>query len=897
MQLASIDYHHALHLLRVLSKDNIQNRNSYNQGQPILSNRMGDYKELALTLLRRKSSLNLISEKEFHDFLMPFINSLMIGLGSLGVTMTLRQVVICRLLVAQKLVEVSRLPSKSERLSFLSEFAARLREYAITGSFVGDLLCRKLVFGLGRGLTVSSRLDVFFQISCFKRALPLPDQAKVKQSMDKFVEITSKEFTTDPVHLTSIRRFCLNWGKTFAGKFNGDMQFRPPSGATYRSTRKSGGGSEEIRGVLNSWLNKQIDFQEYKLLLQYSNYSFIGFRLYDESIEEFEGYRPRLVLLKRTLTSREAEVFSVGPGVPDVNSFLEEVYRTEACLDDLTSLVSGVRLPKMAYASVKENGGKVRSLAKSEASFIYLLHGVGTSLRDLLKHEISTRGAVSGQPFESWLTILRKWKAKLREPTTRSCLRDESAFVFRSADLTQATDLMPRDLLQSIVSGLVEGLGINMGKGQESLFGKLLFASIGDYQMDLPDGTTFITKRGVSMGLPTSWFLLNIYNLWLVETSWYDVLGIRGFGSHRVARSHAQCGDDLVAYWPSVVNERYTVLLEQTGGAPSAGKDLTDKQCFNFVEKAGLLSGTKIRAPNVIPLRAVCGSSSSSGIPDYIEAGASISSVMSQLPYGSARRVIVSRIVGVSHSLLIKRLHKMGLNPYVERKFGGGGFPILESEIAGWRCYPGFCRAWRIALSHLRGFDSLRRSIGLTSPWSSLSDQIRVNVWDQVRAHVDEYGMAFKAKEEDGVFLGDQVEGAVARLQFLSTGSLVQNSIYPSLHTVSGGMHKVVERLNRIVPKHKLSDNVNNLTLGILRKFGELRKEFCYVPNFVSMGLSSSLVVSVHSKVGFKERRDVITSMVSVNDIASKTTVALLSREGARRNLDELVEAEEDHIW
>jgi hypothetical protein len=56
------------------------------------------------------------------------------------------------------------------------------------------------------------------------------------------------------------------------------------------------------------------------------------------------------------------------------------------------------------------------------------------------------------------------------------------------------------------------------------------------------------------MGMPTTWFLLSLCHLFWIEEACEIAPEFR--------RSAAVCGDDLVAFWPQEVIDRYHSLLE-----------------------------------------------------------------------------------------------------------------------------------------------------------------------------------------------------------------------------------------------------------------------------------------------------------------------------------------------
>jgi hypothetical protein len=62
------------------------------------------------------------------------------------------------------------------------------------------------------------------------------------------------------------------------------------------------------------------------------------------------------------------------------------------------------------------------------------------------------------------------------------------------------------------------------------------------------------------MGLPTTWFLLNLVHLFWID---YAVKGAPNKVDQMYLRkSVAICGDDLVAFWPNNVVERYHAIAK-----------------------------------------------------------------------------------------------------------------------------------------------------------------------------------------------------------------------------------------------------------------------------------------------------------------------------------------------
>jgi len=807
-------------------------------GQLILSNniRRYDIKPSHSSLLVEPST-----GEDLSCFITPCINAYNIAFGKF---LDIKRRYFGVFLISYLKFLATRAETRDKKLQLFSDVAAQIREFAITGKIVKpDVVLNMILRLLVREMDPRSRCETLFQFSCYKRALPLPTESKVLQSMLKHREVSSNAFITDKAFLLSLRRFGEKFGDKMKKRFKERVFFKPCSGASFSKSRKAGGACKELDEVLTLWLDFKLDYEEVCDLVEWEGKSVSGVSLFREDATDFEftGSRARRTFLRVTLEPFEVEEFGI---VDESGSkqFFREMWLLEACLDSCIS--SGDYTPEMKYTSVKENGGKVRSLAKSAAAYTFLLQGVGSSLRDLLKYEISCRGAVTGDPMGCWKSIIRNFLNKDSGYDSLHRRFPNEKWVFRSADLSQATDLMPKDVCNSLIDGLVKGLRL-----KNTTLEKLMYLSVGEGLIHYPDGVTVTQVRGISMGLPTSWFLLNLYNLWLVERSWYKALRIGGFGTTRVTRCHAQCGDDLVAYWPESVNLEYTRLLVATGGCLSEGKDLVDSESFNFVEKSGYYdkSNHRVRFGLIVPLRSISRSPSCSEIPEFIEAGASISSILRPIPFGSHKRDVVSRVIRRSYSDLLVKLTNYGLNPYVDRLYGGGGFPILSTDQACWRSAPRFTRAYRVMLSMVRGINGVRSHVKFTSSWAGISCgkvKNEVDLWKVVDDWINEFGLV-NLDRKRGVYLGDSMQLAFSRMLYLESHKLIHETQFPSIDAVSRSIGEETCRLNGLVPFYKLSDKVNNMAKGVSRSVFRLTKHFSFVGGFIEKSLSNYLVMDI----------------------------------------------------
>jgi len=116
-----------------------------------------------------------------------------------------------------------------------------------------------------------------------------------------------------------------------------------------------------------------------------------------------------------------------------------------------------------------------------------------------------------------------------------------------SSDLSAASDLLPLDLVEALVDGFVEGCA---WESRDSRFMFELFRDLtGPMLGSWSDGEGEI-KRGILMGLPTTWFLLNLVHLFWIDEAVSHPKELNSYDCKKLKQATAICGDDLVAFWP-----------------------------------------------------------------------------------------------------------------------------------------------------------------------------------------------------------------------------------------------------------------------------------------------------------------------------------------------------------
>jgi hypothetical protein len=150
-----------------------------------------------------------------------------------------------------------------------------------------------------------------------------------------------------------------------------------------------------------------------------------------------------------------------------------------------------------------------------------------------------------------------------------------------SADLTSASDLIPLDVAKAIVDGFEDS--------ERFLPAELdgLRLGTGPIEVTWPDGETKVTKRGILMGLPTTWSILCIYHGW----AWQQAL-LANHGP--VARQAVAriCGDDLLGIATPWCLDAYESAMTRTGAKFSKGKHFRSRSRGVFLEVLWDFAGT-----------------------------------------------------------------------------------------------------------------------------------------------------------------------------------------------------------------------------------------------------------------------------------------------------------------
>jgi hypothetical protein len=232
----------------------------------------------------------------------------------------------------------------------------------------------------------------------------------------------------------------------------------------------------------------------------------------------------------------------------------------------------------------------------------------------------------------------------------------------------------------------------------------------------------FISQKGCLMGLPLSWFILNLLNLWAAEEATVEVareLRIPDWKIRDLLRIGV-CGDDLASLMMRQAHRGYHRRISSTGPSFSDGKHLVSNTLILFTEQMAVFRQVERDAPihtvagaaglklsyleavemvDVMPVRAIVepgdfftrpvAGLARCEMPSWATAGPAIASSIPAWASDRLRRraALVSRRLRPEW----KKLNEVGIPPELPREVGGGGFPPVRPNRAV-RDAP---RAWR----------------------------------------------------------------------------------------------------------------------------------------------------------------------------------------------------------
>nr|BBV14771.1 RNA dependent RNA polymerase [Barley aphid RNA virus 6] len=545
--------------------------------------------------------------------------------------------------------------------------------------------------------TLRSMLDSeehALQLTSLGRALPVGTAAVSKKALQRHKEAYRSDSDT-PEHLVeACYEFVDDWIRAYCPPNTSEISFPSTSGAAIGYPRKKGGLAAYTHEV-SSFVQQVRAPDQLLSAVQGPLVSGIG---PDMTFSRRIG-RARDVVLQ---TAVRENLFSR-------LSLLSEPYRAEV-------------IP------IAERGCKARVVTKSPPELVASSHYVRTVLFRGILRDPRTSEALQGDRTKAVLGLLRGYQPP-------------GHWQVLSSDLTAASDLLPSDLIQAVVEAIVDSEILPPS------FEPALRASVGVMKLVYPDGEEILSRRGILMGLPTTWTILSLIHLFIIEQAFNEV----AFVGPRLYRI---CGDDLVAIAPKKVIDSYHRIASACGVKFSAGKHFVSHRYAVFTEVIAKVNRSVTDHRNLlgddvyekfvkqkrhrrlllvrradkgevisslslvryIPLKGLVKPDLIGGsfdpCPWWVSLGPSAASIAEQSRSPGRVRNIVKALFPFAWHWFASR----GIPPNLPRELGGGGLPSKSGNPN--RCYVD--RWCRPAVRHYLYGRSFLSTSDLELPWVSL---------------------------------------------------------------------------------------------------------------------------------------------------------------------------------
>lgn len=373
------------------------------------------------------------------------------------------------------------------------------------------------------------------QLSMCKRALPLPSEREVAKMISAHKEALLSEFRSSPEVLARARRFACRWAKkrlrdgpTGLGNLS--------RSACWERTRKEGGQAS----AMHSLRSESLDRLE-------QNPCYVGARL--RAVR-----KAGLISL-----SRQTQAASPSLGQPYEMAF-RQCTDYALCFREVTAMVN----PPARVEVVKELGMKARIVTKSPVALATLAHGARRRILAGLRRDPRVGKLLDGD-FDAALQRFVGAQGQVL-----------------SSDFKSASDLLPLDLCRAIVDGLILSDKFTTGEAVA------LQTVVRGVECHWPDKVA-ITRRGILMGCPTTWGLLNICHLFW----WAEALRGATKGERRASRFSC-FGDDALIVAPPSVLSRYNRAVTAGGMVLSPGKHALTRARGVYLEHLLEIEGPRV---------------------------------------------------------------------------------------------------------------------------------------------------------------------------------------------------------------------------------------------------------------------------------------------------------------
>jgi len=679
----------------------------------------------------------------------------------------------------------------------------------LTTCFAGELALA--------GFTFDVRKQVLHQLSRFARAGPLPVSSDVLLARRTHLEDLTAKFPVRRELRVWFRRFARSWTKRHQRE--SVATFPTSLSATYGSKVKDGGLIAAMKASVEAFKLRSYTscIDSIRCVLADLPWGL------DYSAPDAPCSKKQAIMVGESLFPwRDEYSYHHDVGPQEWETLVEHLYAYTAMAVELKEMMAAGDLPKIRQVVIQERGEKTRMVTPVSSPVVYISMYLNKLLLNLLKQD-PRADPEDPTPMLSF--------ARLVEGAWRS--RDH---VLRSVDMTRATDLMPFGVVSPIVEGILDEVAWS------PFLKDALRYCTGPMQLSVelvphPSHHQVTTCGGILMGLGTSWPILCLYNLGLIERAWTQT-GYRRRTKEWERSRVRVVGDDLLGDVPKAVSDAYTSILAMTGGAPSAGKDLESSTCGVLVEEIIVM---RARSPIRLswnqhytachlktgPIRPLL-----EGVP--LERGAPPCPLWMMGPTMCRAINEFRDPEGVVKHLqdyyyrIYRSFVMQGVPPCLPREVGGPGMPGLPKDIrrAFRHLWPKWVRAVRCAMSQDSSTVLLSH---LSSAWSATGQNLPS--WERefwITAAAEAVRSLGSVEDVDGRGptpdqCAERALAMISNVRRLIGTQVPKEPIY-KFSSVKRKLRRGIQVLNSLVPWPRLKGTAKDLGKGVHSYLVKTRK-------------------------------------------------------------------------
>jgi len=564
----------------------------------------------------------------------------------------------------------------------------------------------RLLTRLDKIRSLPRRVRNELQLTAFSRALPYPGGKEAVEALKSHRSVLASPHGVPGPDRLALKVWATRWGKRYGRFAASDVaRMQASSSATLDVSRFWGGARTDLRDRVNAWFEEEpgVPSNPADRLNLFPTFA-------DPSRFTETGESNRAAMGHAATRGSVEYVVDISADPDGERRRVAQIIR-DCSLRSAADALAGGPLPECEAATIKERGFKTRIVTKSPIWLVEAGHLVRSVVWPMLERDPRIKASLSGERLVGLFRDLRE------DPVEAPLGLGDPLLV--SADLTKATDGLSQAAIAAVWEGVCDGAGL---PDDVRRLGRLVLGPQVVRYTELEEATgkeegelTITSVRGCLMGLPLSWFILNLVNLWAAEDSVAEVqrsqgIPIKPFGAFRLA----VCGDDLAGVLPALSHCGYERRIRAVGSGLSAGKHLVSHHLLLFTEQMAWFEHIKVPAPDwallgrlkpgsvvsaeldlfrmdasflvdYVPVRSIVhpghfetkrASPFCYEMPTWATSGPAISSSIPAWSSSFTRRR-VGRLVTILRPE-IRRLECRGIPARVPRALGGGGFPPLR---------------------------------------------------------------------------------------------------------------------------------------------------------------------------------------------------------------------------